>query len=303
MRKAMLTCLLMLAVFAAAPAWGDALRLSVTTDLEASGLLDVLAPEFKKDMGVDVQVNPGNLGTVIQEAMSGGSDVVFMSDPARQERLVARGFGLQRHEVMSGDFLIVGPDDDPAGAGGADAAACLRAIAASENMFVSRGDGSATHEREKELWKATGLPLQVGKTTLTERGERMTFESVRPEGMAGFLSIGDGMGRALDAAEEKRAYVLTDRVTYVRYKYGRPQGLRLEAVCEGDGRLIESYGIVLVNPEKQPHVRLDLAEIFARWLVSGRGQRIIADYRLFGRRLFLPDSKMAQSRAVPASGQ
>ena len=155
MRKAMLTCLLILAVFAAAPAWGDALRLSVTTDLEASGLLDVLAPEFKKDMGVDVQVNPGNLGTVIQEAMSGGSDVIFMSDPARQERLVARGFGLRRHEVMSGDFLIVGPDDDPAGAGGVDAAACLRAIAASENTFVSRGDGSATHEREKELWKAT----------------------------------------------------------------------------------------------------------------------------------------------------
>lgn len=280
-------------ILAAGSALADELRLAVVTGLEASGLPEVLISEFRKDTGADVRVSSGNLGAVMQNVMSGEADAALMSDPARQERLVSRGFAIRRHDVMSGDFLIVGPPGDPAGAANNDAAACLKAIAAS-GIFVSRGDGSATHEREQELWKATGLPLKEENIALMERGERLTFASVRPEGMAGFLSIGGGMGMALDTAEEKGGYTLADRVTYVRYKYGRPQGLRLEAVCEGDGRLAEAYGLVLVNPEKQPHVRLDLAESFARWLVSGRGQRVIAEYRLYGRPLFLPDSKMAR---------
>lgn len=293
MRKTILICLLLLAIPAAGLAQGDVLRLSTTTGLEASGLLDVLLPEFKKDTGVEVQVFYKSLGSAIRDAMNGEVDAVLLPDPAQRERLLAKGFGLRQHEVMRGDFLIVGPDADPATARSGDAAACLRKIAASDAVFASCGDDSVAHVREQALWRATGLPLKEEETVLTEQGRTLTFQVVRPEAMSGFVSVGDGVGNTLVFAEEKQAYTLADRATYVRYKYGRPEGLRLESICEGDNLLADPYGLVLVNPEKFSHVRLELAETFSQWLVSGRGQQIIADYRLFGRQLFFPDAKLA----------
>lgn len=294
MRKILLTCLLLLAIPAAALAQGDVLRLSTTTGLEASGLLDVLLPEFKKDTGMEVQIAYKSLGAAIRDAMNGEADAVLLSDPGQQEQLMAKGFGIRKHEVMRGDFLIVGPDTDPAAARSGDAAICLKRIAASGAVFASCGDDSVTHVREQALWRATGLPLKEEEFMLTEGSATLAFRAVRPEGMSGFASVGDGVGNTLVFAEEKQAYTLADRATYVRYKYGRPEGLRLEPICEGDTLLADPYGLVLVNPEKFGHVRLDLAETFSQWLVSGRGQQIIANYRLFGRQLFFPNAKLAR---------
>jgi tungstate transport system substrate-binding protein len=287
--------ILMLFVLVALPAMGFAqdqvLKMSTTTSTESSGLLEVLLPEFKKDTGIDVKVLAKGTGAAIRDGVDGNVDVIFVHDPAREEKFVADGFGTKRYYVMYNDFLLIGPASDPAKAKGAAVAAAMKKIAGSDAVFVSRGDDSGTHAKEQELWKAAGIPLKEEDTVFKAKDKEVTFKAVRPEQMKGYMSIGQGMGKTLTFAEEKQGYTITDRGTYVQYKYGRPEGLELEPISEGDKTLFNPYGVIPVNPAKHPHVRFDLADTFAQWLVSARGQKVIGDYKLLDKQLFFPDAK------------
>jgi tungstate transport system substrate-binding protein len=267
------------------------LKMSTTTSTQSSGLLDVLLPEFKKDTGIDVKVVAKGTGAAIKDGVDGNVDVIFVHDPAREEKFVADGFGTKRYYVMYNDFLIIGPANDPAGAKTGDAVESMKKIAQSEAVFVSRGDNSGTHAKEQELWKATGLPLEEEDTVFMAKDKEMKFKAVHPEGMKMYMSIGQGMGKTLTFAEEKQGYTITDRGTYIQYKFGRPEGLQLEPISEGAKTLFNPYGVIPVNPAKHPHVRIDLAETFAKWLVSERGQKVIGDYKLLDKQLFFPDAK------------
>jgi tungstate transport system substrate-binding protein len=292
MRKiGMMVAMMCLLLPALAGAQDKILKMSTTTSTESSGLLDVLLPEFKKDTGIEVKVVAKGTGAAIRDGVDGNVDVIFVHDPAREDKFVADGFGTKRYYVMYNDFLLIGPAADPAGAKGKDAAAAMKKIAQSEAVFVSRGDDSGTHAKEQELWKETGLPLKEEDTVFKAKDKEVTFKAVHPEQMKSFMSIGQGMGKTLVFAEEKQGYTITDRGTYVQYKYGRQEGLDLEPICEGDSKLFNPYGVIPVNPEKHPHVRFDLADTFAKWLVSERGQSVIAGYKLLDKQLFFPDAK------------
>lgn len=290
MRAFMLICL-MLAIWAPAQAEDKVLKMSTTTSTESSGLLDILLPEFKKDTGIEVKVMAKGTGAAIKDGVDGNVDVIFVHDPAREEKFVADGFGTKRYYVMYNDFLVIGPEKDPAGAKTGDAVEAMKKIAQSEAVFVSRGDNSGTHAKEQDLWKATGLPLKDEDAVFMSQDKETKFKAVHPEGMKMYMSIGQGMGKTLTFAEEKQGYTITDRGTYIQYKYGRPEGLRLEPISEGAETLFNPYGVIPVNPAKHPHVRIDLAETFAKWLVSERGQKVIGDYKLLDKQLFFPDAK------------
>ncbi len=271
------------------------LQISTTTSTQASGLLDVLLPEFKKDTGISVKVIAKGTGAAIRDGMDGNVDLIFVHAKNREEKFVEDGYGTQRYAVMHNDFVIVGPAKDPAGIKGTEKAAqALEKIAKAKAGFISRGDDSGTHTKEQILWKSTDLDLKKESKNLVKKGKEMEISFVRPQG-DWYLSIGQGMGKTLTFADEKQAYTLTDRGTYLKYKLGRDQGIALEILCEGDPALYNPYGVIPVNPEKFDHVKYDLAKKFAEWITSKKGQTLIADYRLMGKPLFHPD-------AIPDAG-
>ncbi len=254
------------------------ITMSTTTSTEASGLLDYLLPEFKKDTGITVRVMSKGTGAALRDGMDGNADVVFVHDVAREHQFVEEGYGTKRYYVMYNDFIIVGPDSDPAGINDApDAVSAMKLIAEARKPFVSRGDDSGTHAREKQLWEATGLALADVKSPVDAAGW--------------YFSIGQGMGPALLMAEEMQGYVLSDRGTYLQYKYGRQETYDLGIAYEGGDMLQNPYGVIPVNPEKHPHVKYDLARTLAEWLVSDRGQEVIGSYQLQDQPLFFPDAK------------
>jgi tungstate transport system substrate-binding protein len=268
------------------------IKMSTTTSTENSGLLDVLLPEFEKDTGIRVKVFAKGTGAAIRDGMDGNVDIIFVHAKAREEKFVADGYGAYRLEVMHNDFVLVGPRSDAAAIRGQnDATRALRMIASKEAPFVSRGDDSGTHTKEQALWRASGIPLQTAGTEIIRKGNKVQLSFVYPGGLGEwYLSIGQGMGKTLTYAEEKQAYTLTDRGTYLNYKFGRQHGLDLEILCEGDPRLFNPYGIIPVNPEKYPHVQFSLADQFAKWLVSPKAQAMIGGYTIQGKQAFYPDA-------------
>lgn len=266
--------------------------MSTTTSTQASGLLDVLLPELARDTGIQVKVVAKGTGAAIRDGMDGNVDVIFVHAKAREEKFVAEGFGTRRYAVMHNDFIILGPAKDPAGIKGlSDAAAALKKIAAAKALFVSRGDDSGTHTKEQALWQASGLPLEKQTRTIVKKGKKAEVTFRHPAGLGQwYLSIGQGMGKALTFADEKQGYILADRGTYIKYKFGRDVPIDLAVLCEGDPILANPYGVIPINPEKHSHVKYELADQFARWLVSERGQSLIAGYRLLGKQLFYPDA-------------
>lgn len=288
-RIAVAACLMLLLASAAFAA-DKVITMSTTTSTQASGLLDVLLPALEKDTGITVKVIAKGTGAAIADGMDGNVDVIFVHAKSREEAFVAEGYGTKRYAVMHNDFIIIGSPKDPAGVKGSDnAAETLKKIAASKAPFVSRGDDSGTHTKEQALWKATGLPLQKTTREIIKKGATKEVSFLQPEG-AWYLSIGQGMGGTLNFADEKQAYTMSDRGTYIKYKEGRPEGLDLEIVCEGDPLLFNPYGVIPVNPKKFSHVKYDLAKQFAEWLVSERAQSLIQGYRVLGKQLFLPDA-------------
>jgi len=268
------------------------LKMATTTSTQASGLLDVLLPELDRDTGIMVKVIAKGTGAAIRDGMDGNVDVIFVHARAREEKFVKEGYGTKRYAVMHNDFVILGPAKDPAGIQGLKSATeALNKIATAKSPFISRGDDSGTHTKEQALWKATGLPLEKKTSTIVKQGKKSDVTFIQPAGPgAWYLSIGQGMGKALTVADEKQAYVIADRGTFIKYKFGRDVPIELDVLCEGDPALANPYGVIPINPQKHPHVKYDLAEEFAQWLVSERGQSVIDGYRLLGKQLFYGDA-------------
>ena len=268
------------------------LKMSTTTSTENSGLLDVLLPEFVTDTGIQVKVFAKGTGAAIRDGIDGNVDVIFVHAKEREEKFVADGYGAYRWGVMHNDFVILGPAADPAGIDGMrDASMALSKIATKRAMFVSRGDDSGTHTKEQELWKATGVHLTTETVEMVKKRRKQKFFSRHPEGLGQwYLSIGQGMGRTLAYAEEKQAYTLSDRGTYLKYKFGRDRGLDLNILCEGDPKLYNPYGIIPISPKKHLHVKFEWADLFAKWLASQKAQSLIARYKIAGQQVFFPDA-------------
>ena len=268
------------------------LSISTTTSTQASGLLDILLPEFKKDTGIEVKVIAKGTGAAIRDGMDGNVDLIFVHAKAREEKFVAEGYGTKRYAVMHNDFIIIGPEDDPAKvANTGDVRQGLKAIAASQALFISRGDDSGTHTKEQSLWIQSGVEVEEQKKEIVKKGAKVNVVFTEPANAdSWYRSIGQGMGKTLTFADEKRAYTMTDRGTYIKYKYGKSPALELTIVSEGSSELANPYGVIPVNPERYPEVKHDLAVAFADWVVSEKGQKLIGDYRLIGKQLFYPDA-------------
>lgn len=291
LKSVMPICLALLSLFATPYTHAsETIKMSTTTSTRDSGLLDFLLPELEKDTGIVVQVLAKGTGAAIRDGIDGNVDVIFVHDTAREIQFVADGWGTKRYPVMHNDFVIVGPPSDPAGIQGSrDVLTALRIIADKGLPFISRGDDSGTHAKELALWKATGLPLAKTEQNM-KRGDKdvtITFEA--PEG-DWYLSIGQGMGRTLFMANETEGYALADRGTFIQQKYGKTPPTELEIMVEGDEDLFNPYGVIPVNPEKYPQTKIAPATAFAEWLVSPRGQALIAQYKLEGKQLFFPDA-------------
>ena len=292
-RVMLLVLLLMVLLLAGHGICGEKiLKMSTTTSTQASGLLDVLLPELEKDTGIRVKVIAKGTGAAIRDGMDGNVDVIFVHARAREEKFVDEGYGTKRYAVMHNDFVIIGPDKDPAGIKGSkNAAEALKKIAVSGALFISRGDDSGTHTKEQALWKSTGLPMQKSALEIVKKGKKKKIQVMHPEGLGKwYLSIGQGMGKTLTFAEEKQAYTMTDRGTYIKYKCGRKQGYDLGILCEGDVNLANPYGVIPISPDKHAHTNYPVAKAFAEWLVSESGQSLIGGYRLLGKQLFYPDA-------------
>ena len=244
-----------------------------TTSTENSGLFKHILPLFKAKTGIDVRVIAQGTGQALDTGRRGDADVVFVHAPAAEKKFVAEGHGVERFEVMYNDFVIVGPNSDPAGVKGMkDAPASLAKIAAAKATFASRGDDSGTHKAELRLWKEAGV-------------------DVKATGGSWYRELGSGMGATLNTAAQMPAYALTDRATWISFQNRGP----LEISVEGDAKLFNQYGVILVNPETHKHVKKAEGQAFIDWLVSGEGQKAIADYKLNGQQLFFPNAKKSSS--------
>lgn len=293
---------LFLALTAGAVHAGEKLiRMSTTTSTENSGLLDAILPQFTGETGIRVKVIAKGTGAALRDGMDGNVDIVFVHAKAREEQFVSDGYGAYRLAVMHNDFVLAGPPHDPAGIKGVkDSLKGLQRIAGSHAAFVSRGDDSGTHIKEQELWKAAGIPLTTESREVSKGGTlvSLTYRQPLSESLK-YMSVGQGMGKALTIAEEVRAYILTDRGTYLHYKYGREQGLELEILCEGDPLLFNPYGIIPVGPSRHPHVNFQEADTFAKWLVSPVAQRLIGEYKIAGHTAFFPDAQTQVKHSAP----
>lgn len=291
--KVILPVIAILLIYGVALGEDKIIKMATTTSTQASGLLDILLPELEKDTGIRVKVFAKGTGAAIRDGMDGNVDVIFVHAKEREKKFIKEGYGTQRYAVMHNDFVILGPSDDPAGIQGqSSAAAALAGIAKAEALFISRGDDSGTHTREQALWKISGVFLEVRKTEILKKGKKTAISFVFPENsMDWYISIGQGMGKTIIYANEKQAYTLSDRGTYIKYNYGRKESIDLEIMCEGDLFLNNPYGVIPVNPARHPHVKYELAEKFASWLISPKAQSLIANYRLMGKQLFYVEDR------------
>lgn len=239
-----------------------------TTSTEQSGLFGFLLPRFTAASGIAVKVVAVGTGQALDIGRRGDADVVFVHDKAAEEKFLGEGFGVRRFDVMYNDFVIAGPKADPAKiAGSKDVTAALRAIATANAPFISRGDRSGTHEAELRLWKEAGVDLSAAKG-------------------AWYREIGQGMGAALNMASSTNAYLLTDRGTWLSFK-NRGE---LAVLTEGDRRLFNQYGVMLVNPAKHTNVKAKDGQAFIDWLISPQGQQTITGYRVGGEQLFFTNA-------------
>jgi len=266
--KWLLAALLAVLVAGSATAQERAITVASTTSTEDSGLFGHILPLFKAKTGIDVRVIAQGTGQALDTARRGDVDVVFVHDKAAEQKFISAGDGVQRFPVMYNDFVLVGPKSDPARiAGSRDIVAALQAIAAKNATFISRGDRSGTHQAELALWQAAAFYPAARKPPW-------------------YREIGQGMGPALNIASASNAYVLTDRGTWLAFKN---RGA-LAVLVEGDKRLFNQYGVILVSPAKHPHVKAALGQAFIDWLLSRDGQDAIASYKIGGHQLFFPNA-------------
>ena len=240
-----------------------------TTSTQNSGLFDAILPKFQAKTGIEARVVAVGTGQALKNGRNGDGDVLLVHARAAEDRFVAEGFGIERRDVMYNDFVIIGPPDDPAGIkGGRDAAAALARIAGTKALFVSRGDNSGTHMKERSLWQAADID---------------------PSNSSGawYREAGSGMGATLNTAVGMGAYTLTDRATWISFRNRRD----FTVLVEGDKRLFNPYGVILVNPKRHPHVNAGGGRAFIAWLTGSEGQAAIAAYKVSGVQLFYPSAR------------
>ena len=247
-----------------AHAQAPSIVMASTTSTEQSGLFSHMLPAFKQATGIDVKVVALGTGQALDMGRRGDADVVFVHDQTAEEKFVADGFGVKRFPVMYNDFVLVGPASDPAKTKGKDLVAALQKLAAAQGGFISRGDKSGTHAAELRYWKQAGVD---------NKG-------------SGYKECGCGMGPALNMAASTGAYVLTDRGTWLSFKNRQD----LQVLVEGDSRMFNQYGVMVVSAAKHPHVKTDLAQKFVDWVISPAGQANIASYKIGGEVLFFPNA-------------
>ncbi|GGK45067.1 substrate-binding domain-containing protein [Salinarimonas ramus] len=266
-RRALFGLASSLALLVALPASAqEFITVASTTSTANSGLFDHILPMFQEETGIEVRVVAQGTGQALETGRRGDADVVFVHARAQEEQFVEEGYGVERFDVMYNDFVIVGPGEDPAGVRETDTAAdAMAAIAEAQASFASRGDDSGTHAAEKSLWASAG---------------------VEPAGRW-YLSTGSGMGATLNTAAQVPAYALTDRGTWLSFANRGP----LEIVSQGDQVLFNPYGVILVSPERHPHVKAQAGQAFIDWLVSNAGQAAIASYHVGGEQLFFPSAQ------------
>jgi tungstate transport system substrate-binding protein len=261
----------LIAGLSAAAAQDKSIVVSSTTSTQDSGLFGHILPIFKAKTGIDVKVVSQGTGQALDTGRRGDADVVFVHAKSAEEKFIAEGFATKRYPVMYNDFVLIGPKSDPAGIkGGKDIVAALKAIKDKGAPFISRGDKSGTHTAELNLWKAAAIDIEKDKGPW-------------------YKAIGQGMGAALNTASASNAYVLADRGTWLSFKN---RGDLIVSV-EGDKRLFNQYGVMLVNPAKHANVKKESGQAFIDWLVSAEGQKAIADYKIGGEQLFYPNANDA----------
>jgi tungstate transport system substrate-binding protein len=257
-----------------APAQDKSIVVASTTSTQDSGLFGHILPLFKSKTGIEVRIVSQGTGQALETGRRGDADVVFVHAKPQEGTFVANGYGVKRYPVMYNDFILIGPKSDPADINGTkDIVAALKAISAKRIAFISRGDKSGTHAAELNLWKAAGIDPR----TLSRVGEGSA---------PWYKEIGQGMGAALNTASASNAYVLADRGTWLSFK----NRSELVIAVQGDNRLFNQYGVILVNPEKHRHVNKEAGQAFIDWLVSAEGQKAIADYKIGGQQLFFPNA-------------
>jgi tungstate transport system substrate-binding protein len=254
----------------AALAQDKSIVVSSTTSTTDSGLFNHILPLFKQKTGIDVKVVSQGTGQALDTGRRGDSDIVFVHAKGLEEKFIADGLGVKRFPVMYNDFVLIGPKSDPAGINGSkDIAAALKTIKAKASPFISRGDKSGTHTAELNLWKVAGIDIAK------DRGDW-------------YKEIGQGMGAALNTASASNGYVLSDRATWINFKNLGELGI----AAEGDQRLFNQYGVILVNPEKHKHVKKEFGQAFVDWLISQDGQKAIANYKINNEQLFFPNASV-----------
>jgi tungstate transport system substrate-binding protein len=267
-RRSFVALIAAVAISAPALAQEKSIVVSSTTSTQDSGLFGHILPLFKQKTGIDVKVVAQGTGQALDTGRRGDADVVFVHAKPQEEKFVSDGFGVKRFDVMYNDFVLIGPKGDPAKiAGKKDIVAALKAIKDTGAPFVSRGDRSGTHAAELNLWKLANIDIAKDKGPW-------------------YREIGQGMGAALNTASSMNAYVLADRGTWLSF---RNRGDLVIAV-EGDNKLFNQYGVILVNPAKHAHVKKEFGQAFVDWLVSPEGQKAIADYKINGQQLFFPNA-------------
>jgi len=249
----------------------DVLMMATTTSTDDTGLLDYLAPEFRKDTGIELRWTATGTGKALKLGETCDVDVLLVHAPDAEKKFVADGFGDTRREVMYNDFVIMGPKADPAGVKGLSVAKALDTIRAKGAAFVSRGDKSGTHQAELALWERVG-----GGT---------------PDKQAWYVSTGQGMLQTIAVATEKNGYVLADRGTFIKYEAGHQGNPPLVILVEGDAILFNQYSVITLSPKNCPKAKHDLAKKFSDWLAGERAQKLVADFKLMGKQLFTPNAK------------
>lgn len=264
-RKFLLSLLLLILIFSSAAAAQEVLTVATTTSTENSGLLEELLPPFEKKFGVRVDVVSLGTGAAIELGRNGDADIIFVHAREAEAEFVANGYGINRRDVMYNDFVILGPQSDPAEVGKAESAVeAITRIAESKSEFVSRGDDSGTHKKELSLWNTANISTEG----------------------SWYLESGQGMGPSINMADQRQAYILADRGTYLAYS----GDIELEIVNSGDPELFNPYGIIPVNPAYHSHVHYQLAMAFTGYLTSQQGQKIINNYKRFNEQLFYPSA-------------
>jgi tungstate transport system substrate-binding protein len=270
-RAMRLTFLILAVVFLAASASGQSLMLATTTSTDNTGLLDYLAPKLRQDTGIELKWTAVGTGKALELGRNCDVDVLLVHAPLAEKRYIDNGYGLARSRVMYNDFVLIGPKEDPASVQGLEIEKALQRIESAKATFVSRGDDSGTHKKERSLWK-------------------QAQESV-PGDHSWYLEAGQGMMATIRVAAERRGYTLADRGTYIKYADGFAGRPPLQVLVEGGEPLFNQYSVIPVNPKRCPEVKADLAKRFADWITSPRAQRAIGAYRMLGQTLFTPNAE------------